>query len=118
MLYNSNRIERRVGKRLELSLPMTLFGQKVKSKNISPGGVYFEVITNDIEKYSPGKTSTIEIIVSTSTALFPQETVKLTGTGMIIRVDEIESINQDKKLGVALKFIKKLETFLTYQSNL
>ena len=118
VLYNSNRIERRVEKRLELSLPMTLLGQKVKSKNISSGGVYFEVITNDIEKYSPGKTSTIEIIVSTSTPTFPQKTVKLTGTGMIIRMDEIEIINQDRKLGVALKFSKNLETFLTYQSNL
>ena len=118
MLYNSKRIERRAGKRLELSLPMTLLGQKVKSKNISSGGVYFEVITNDIEKYSPGKTSTIEIIVSTSTPTLPQKTVKLTGTGMIIRMDEIEIINQDRKLGVALKFSKNLETFLTYQNNL
>ncbi len=113
VLYNSNRIERRVGKRLELSLPMTLPGQKVKSKNIGPSGVYFEVITNDIEKYSPGKTSTIEIIVSTSTPMLPKRTVKLTGTGMIIRVDEIEIINQDRKLGVALKFIKKLEPKLS-----
>ena len=113
VLYNSNRIERRVGKRLELSLPMTLLGQKVKSENIGPGGVYVEVITNDIEKYSPGETSTIEIIVNTSTSMLPKKTVKLTGTGMIIRVDEIETINQDRKLCVALKFIKKLETFLT-----
>ncbi len=112
MLYNSNWIERRVGKRLELSLPMTLLGQKVKSKNISSGGVYFEVITSYIEKYSSGKTSTIEIIVSTSTAPFPQKTVKLTGTGMITRVDEIEIINQERKLGMALKFIKNLEIFL------
>jgi hypothetical protein len=118
VLSNSNRIERRVGKRLELSLPMTLLGQKVKSKNIGPGGVYFEVITNDIEKYSPGKTSTIEIIVSTSTPMLPKKTFKLTGTGMIIRVGEIEIINQDRKLSVALKFIKTLEIFLKYQSNL
>ncbi len=107
------RIERRAEKRIELSLPMTLLCQKVKSENISPGGVYFEVITNDIEKYSPGKTSATEIIISTSTPMLPKKTVKLTGTGMIIRVDEIEIINQDRKLGVALKFIKKLETFLT-----
>ena len=118
MLYNSKGIERRDGKRLELSLLMTLLGQKVKSKNISSGGVYFEVITNDIEKHSSGKTSTIEIIASTSTPTLPQKTVKLTGTGMIIRMDEIEIINQDRKLGVALKFSKNLETFLTYQNNL
>ncbi len=114
MLYNSNRSERRVGKRLELSLPMTLLGQKVKSENIGPGGVYFVVTSDDVEKYSPGETSTIEIIVSTSIMpMLPKKTVKLTGTGMIIRVDEIETINQDRKLCVALKFIKKLETFLT-----
>ncbi len=105
------RIERRTEKRIELSLPMTLLGQKVKSENTSPGGVYFEVITNDIEKYFPGKTSAIEIIVSTSTLTLPKKLVKLTGTGMIIRVDEIEIINQDRKLGVALKFIKNLEIF-------
>jgi len=115
---SSRGIERRVDKRLELSLPITLLNQEVKSKNISPGGVYFEVITNDIEKYFPGKTSAIEIIVSTSTPMLPKKTVKLTGTGRIIRVDEIEIINQDRKLGVALKFIKNLEPFLTYQSNL
>ncbi len=113
VLHNSNRIERRVGKRLELSLPITLLGQKVISENISSGGVYVELTKNSIEKYSPGKTSTIEIIVSTSTPTLPQKTVKLTGTGMIIRMDEIEIINQDRKLGVALKFIKNLETFLT-----
>ncbi len=118
MLYNSNRTEKRVGKRLELSLPMTLLGQKVKSKNISPGGVYFEVAADNIEEYSPGETTMIKIVTSVSTLGLPSKTVELTGTGMIIRVDEIEIINQDRKLGVALKFIKKLEIFLAYQSNL
>ena len=113
MLYNSNRVERRVGNRLELSLPITLLGQKVISENISSGGVYVELTKNSIEKCSPGKTSTIEIIASASIPKLPKKTVKLTGTGMIIRVDEIETINQDRKLCVALKFIKKLETFLT-----
>ncbi len=89
MLSNSNRIERRVGKRLELSLPMTLLGQKVKSENIGPGGVYVELTKNSIEKCSPGKSATIEIIASASIPKLPKKTVKLTGTGMIIRVDEI-----------------------------
>ncbi len=110
--------ERRFFARLKRSLPITLLDSEVKSKNISPEGVYFEVITNDIEKYSPGETSTIEIIVNTFTSMLPKKTVKLTGTGMIIRVDETENINQDRKLCVALKFIKKLEAFLTYQNNL
>ena len=53
--------EKRFDKRLEISLPIRLLDDKVISKNISPGGIYFEVITDDIEKYSPGKIITIEI---------------------------------------------------------
>ncbi len=43
------RIERRAEKRLSLSLSIILPDQKVKSKNISPEGVYFEVTTKDIK---------------------------------------------------------------------
>ena len=104
MLYNSNSIERRAGKRLEFSLPMTLLGQKVKSKNISPGGVYFEVITNDIKMYFPGKTIKFDILVNTSKREIPNRTVRLTGVGMVVRANEMEIINDSKRLGIALKF--------------
>ncbi len=109
VLYNSNRIERRVEKRLELSLPMTLLGQKVKSKNISPGGVYFEVITNDIKMYSSGKTIKIEVLANTSRPEMPNRTVRLTGVGMVVRANEMEIINDSKRLGIALKFSEKLK---------
>ncbi|MEE9259702.1 MAG: hypothetical protein V3U40_01140, partial [Candidatus Scalindua sediminis] len=59
--------EKRFDKRLDISLPIRLFDDKVISKNVSPGGIYFEVITDDIEKYSPGEIITIEITASTST---------------------------------------------------
>ena len=41
----------------------------------------------------------------------PEKRVWIAGFGEIIRVDEIEIINKDRKLGVVLKFIKKLEIF-------
>ena len=78
-----NRIEKRFGQRLDISLPITLFDHKVKSKNVSPGGIYFEVITDDIEKYSPGKLTNVEITADTSTHEISNHIIKLTGIGMI-----------------------------------
>ncbi len=100
--------ERRAEKRLSLSLPIIFLDQSVKSKNISPGGVYFEVITNDIKMYSPGKTIKIEVLASTSTAVIPNRKVSLTGVGMVVRADEMEIINNSKRLGIALMFREKL----------
>jgi hypothetical protein len=96
--------ERRAEKRLSLSLPIILLDQKIKSKNISPGGVYFEVITNDIKMYSPGKALKIEVLVNTSRPEIPNRRVRLTGVGKVVRADEMEIINDSKRLGIALKF--------------
>ena len=104
-----NRIERRLGKRLDISLPITLFDHKVKSKNVSPGGIYFEVVTDDIEKYSPGKPTKVEITASTSTHEISDQIVKLTGIGVVTRTDKLFSDRHGEKLGVALKFSEKLE---------
>ncbi|MEE9603937.1 MAG: PilZ domain-containing protein [Candidatus Scalindua sp.] len=104
-----NRIERRFGKRLDISLPITLFDHKVKSKNVSPGGIYFEVVTDDIEKYSPGKPTKVEITASTSTHEISDQIVKLTGIGVVTRTDKLFSDQYGEKLGVALKFSEKLE---------
>lgn len=110
--------EKRFDKRLEISLPIRLLDDKVISKNISPGGIYFEVITDDIEKYSPGKIITIEITASASTHEISNQIIKLTGIGVITRIDKLFSdpaflLSQEsrrgEKLGVALKFSNKLE---------
>jgi hypothetical protein len=106
------RIERRAEKRLKLSLPITLLDQKVKSENISPGGVYFEVTTKDIKNYSPGRVIMIQIEVIYSKPELPEKRVWVAGFGDIVRVDEIDTINHYKKLGVALAFSEKLEVFL------
>ncbi len=123
--------EKRFDKRLEISLPIRLLDDKVISKNISPGGIYFEVITDDIEKYSPGKIITIEITASTSTHEISNQIIKLTGIGVITRIDKlfsdpafllsqraagaatfaatVQESRRGEKLGVALKFSNKLE---------
>ena len=116
--------EKRFDKRLEISLPIRLLDDKVISKNISPGGIYFEVITDDIEKYSPGKIITIEITASTSTHKISNQIIKLTGIGVITRIDKlffhpafllsqraatVQESRRGEKLGVALKFSNKLE---------
>ncbi|HDY68973.1 MAG TPA: PilZ domain-containing protein [Candidatus Scalindua sp.] len=116
--------EKRFDKRLEISLPIRLLDDKFISKNISPGGIYFEVITDDIEKYSPGKIITIEITASTSTHEISSQIIKLTGIGVITRIDKLfsdpacflapwrhaaKARRRGEKLGVALKFSNKLE---------
>ena len=112
-LYYIHRMnnERRFFARLKRSLPITLLDSEVKSKNISPEGVYFEVTTKDIKNYSPGRVIMIQIEVIYSKPELPEKRVWVAGFGEIIRVDEKEIINKDRKLGVALKFIKELEIF-------
>ncbi len=105
----SKGIERRVDKRLGLSLPISILNHKVKSKNISSGGLYFEVTADNVEEYSLAKTTTIKIVTSVSTPGLPSKTVKLTGVGMIIRIDRVDINHNGKKFGVALKFSEKLK---------
>jgi hypothetical protein len=101
--------ERRFFARLKRSLPITLLDSEVKSKNISPEGVYFEVTTKDIKNYSPGRVIMIQIEAIYSTLELLEKRVWVAGVGEIIRVDEIEITNHDKKLGVALKFSEELK---------
>ena len=113
--------ERRFFARLKRSLPITLLGQKVKSKNISPEGVYFEVTTKDIENYSLGKGILIQIEVIYSKPVLPEKRAWVAGLGEIIRVDGIDINNHDKKLGVALKFceeFKRRRYAFDYNKNL
>jgi hypothetical protein len=110
------RIERRAEKRLERSLPVSILDCEGKTKNISPKGVYFEVTTKDIKYYSPGKEIMVYIEGNDSksvgtacpTKSFRRErSVWITVFGVIVRIDDKGYINQDKKLGVALKFSKE-----------
>ncbi len=101
--------ERRLFARLKRSLPITLLDSEVKSKNISPEGVYFEVTTKDIENYSLGKVIMVEVEFTDSKFVPLERTVKLIGFGEVVRVDGIDINNHDKKLGVALKYSEELK---------
>jgi hypothetical protein len=106
--------ERRASERLERSLPISLLshGHMVKLKNISPEGVYFEVITNDVENYALGKEIMVYIEGIDSKSVGTEGSVCITGFGEIVRVDEIDITNHDKKLGVALKFGGELKVYV------
>ncbi len=111
MSNHSKGIERRTSERLELTLPITFFNKKVKTKNVSAGGVYFEVITSNIENYSSGKEFMIGIEVVNSIFTLSERTVWLTGFAKIARANEIYTLNHDKKLGVAMKFCEGLKVY-------
>ncbi len=105
----SKRIENRSYTRLELSLPLKLLNHKVKTKNISSGGAYFEVVTDNIGLFPPGKMVKFEILAKTSALRLPSGMIRLAGNGTIIRNEEISNDQHGKKLGVALVFTEKLE---------
>ncbi len=111
MTNNFKAIERRISERKKLTLPITFFVQKFKTKNVSSGGVYFEVITSNIENYSPGKVIFVGIEVANSIFTLPERTVLLTGFAKIVRLDEIDTTNHNKRLGVAMKFCEKLKVY-------
>ncbi|HDY66444.1 MAG TPA: PilZ domain-containing protein [Candidatus Scalindua sp.] len=97
--------ERRGDKRLEHPLQITLLDHKVNLENISPGGVYFEVVMDDIELFSLGRTVEFEILAKTYTPVSPSGTIRLKGSGKIIRNNK----TGNKKYGIALRFSEKLE---------
>jgi hypothetical protein len=103
------RTERRGDKRLERPLQITLLDHKVNSGNISPGGVYFEVVTDNIELFSLGRTLEFEILAKTCTPVSPSGMIRLKGSGKIIRNNKIGNKQYDKKYGIALTFSEKLE---------
>ena len=103
------RTERRVDKRLEPSLQITLLAHKVNTGNISPGGVYFEVVTDNIELFSLGKNVKFEMLAKSFTLVSPSKTIRLRGSGKIIRNNKIGNKQYDKKYGIALAFSEKLE---------
>jgi hypothetical protein len=106
--------ERRVSERLERSLPISLLshGHTVKLKNISPEGVYFEVITDDTENYFLGQEIMVYVEGIDSKSVRTERNVCITGFGEVVRVDEIGTNNHDKKIGVALKFDGELKIYV------
>jgi hypothetical protein len=100
--------DRRIDKRLELPLQISLYDQSGKTINISATGVYFEVITDDIEAFSPGTTIPIQITADTSTPGSGERKIILNGNGTIIRNNIKNVTSHGNELGVAVQFNEHL----------
>ena len=101
--------DKRNNERMDLSFIISLPGQNDgKTKNISASGVYFEVITNDIEAFTPGTIIPIQITATTTTPGFEERKIKLKGEGCVVRNNIEDVTSHGNRVGVALEFKDKL----------
>lgn len=100
---------KRVSERLDLELEITLPGKRGETINISATGVYFEVITDDIDAFSPGTIIPIQIRASATTPGFEKRDINLKGKGSVVRNDIKDITTHGNRLGVALEFREKLD---------
>ena len=100
--------DKRNNERIDLSFTISLPGQDGETKNISASGVYFEIITDDIEAFAPGTIIPIQITATTSTPGFEERNIKLKGEGCIVRNNIEDVSSHGNRIGVALEFKDKL----------
>lgn len=100
--------DKRLNQRLNLSFDITLPEQKGKTINISASGAYFEVITNDIDAFTPGAIIPLQISAVDSN----KRKLNLSGEGLIIREDIKEFSRAASRLCVAVQFTEKLNVDL------
>ncbi len=96
--------DRRYSERQNLSLEILLPDQTGRTINVSKGGVFFEVITNSMEVFSPGTIIPLKITSDNATPGFD-------GRGVVIRNCVIENTDYDDSLCVALKLKDNLELY-------
>ncbi len=104
--------ESRVSERMDLALQISLPDQDGKTINISASGVYFEIITSDMNAFSPGTTILIEINAVTNTLGCDERKIKLQGQGFVVRNDIKNVTSQGSRLGVAMEFKDKFDISL------
>ncbi len=103
---------RRSDARLNRSFDVSVLDHNGKTVNVSASGVYFEMITNDMEAFPPGTTIPLQISAVTNISEDQERKFKLSGIGTVIRNCIIENPDHANSLGVALKFTEKLNTEL------
>ncbi len=92
-IYSDRRRNIRQNVSFEVSLPE----QDGKTINISASGVYFEVITNDMEAFPLETTIPLQISAVTNTYEGREERLIISGRGTVIRNCIIENPNHDNK---------------------
>ncbi len=96
--------DKRLNQRLNLSFDISLPEHKGKTLNVSATGVYFEVITNNIDAYAPGSIIPLQISAVDSN----DRTLNLSGEGLIIREDVKETSAAGSRVCIAVQFTEKL----------
>ncbi len=112
MIVPGKGFEQRASKRMNLELDILLYDLKGKTRNISANGVYLEVVTKDLEAFSPGSAIPIEINAVTSSSGLVQRDIRVKGKGFVVRNDIKGVTDRGNRLGVALEFKDRLETFM------
>ncbi len=107
-----NGSEHRTTGRMDLALQISFPNLEGKRINISASGVYFEVVTSDMNAFSPGTTIPIEINAIVKTSGCDERNVKLKGQGLVVRSDVKDTTDCSSRLGVALEFKDRLEILM------
>lgn len=109
--------EKRANKRLNASLPILLPTGKTHTKNISAGGVYFEMETSDAEPYTVGQNIPIWIHANYGSDTHLAQQLWLFVTATVVRKEKTACATQSHKQGVALMYIGKLDSMLSTVSG-
>jgi len=112
MKVKENDSDRRDCRRLDLSLQIKLPDQIGKTVNISASGVYFEVVTKDLEPFSLGTLVPVQISAVTTTPGFEERELNFDGRGLIVRNEIKERASYGKRLGVAMEFKDRLNILI------
>ncbi len=99
-----NGSEDRTNGRKDLALQISFLHLEGKTIDTSASGVYFEVVTSDINAFSPGTALPIEINAIGKTPGCDGRNIKLKGQGLVVRSDVKDTTDCSSRLGVALEF--------------
>lgn len=105
---------RRDNIRLNSSFKASVLDHSGKTINVSASGVYFEVVTDDVETFSLGATVPLQINAVTRTHDGRSGTYIISGRGKVIRSSVIKKQDDAYSLGVAVAFTEKLDTKVDY----
>ncbi len=105
---------RRDNVRLNSSFKASVLDHNGKTINVSASGVYFEVVTDDIEAFSPGTSIPLRINAVTRTHDGQEGSFIISGRGKVIRSSVIKNQDDTCSLGVAVEFTEKLDTRVDY----
>ncbi len=107
-MTNESASEQRHNHRMDLFFDISVSNQKGKTINVSASGVYFEIITDDVDAFAPGSVVPLQISAVDSN----ERTLRLSGNGKIIREDIKETSGDGNRLCVAAQFTGKLNVKL------